>query len=262
MKKKLTLLLTIFLLVSGCSGHTNEQPFKQMDVTAKPLPPKNFLPKDLTIVSIGDSLTQGVGDSTKSGGYIPYLKRSLETLNGIQMVTFHNYGVRGDRTDQLQIRLKQVNMRKAIKKADIVMITIGGNDVMKVFRENLTSLKVDKFQVATNGYRNRLNEIIRVIREYKPDAGIVLIGIYNPFMKWFSDIKELDDIILNWNNESAQALSHYHNTEFIPIYDIFESQDKNLFYSDNFHPNDRGYKLIAKRIFVYLNKKQLSQLSK
>ena len=28
---------------------------------------------------MGDSLTQGVGDSTEHGGYLPYLQKQLET---------------------------------------------------------------------------------------------------------------------------------------------------------------------------------------
>ncbi|MBS4173193.1 SGNH/GDSL hydrolase family protein [Bacillus sp. FJAT-49736] len=262
MKRKITLLLAIFILVSGCTVHTNNQPSKKANIEAKPMPSKDFIPKNIKVVAVGDSLTQGVGDSTNRGGYIPYLKDIMENEKGIGKVTFQNFGVRGDRTDQLLIKLKQPKVMNEIKNADMVIITIGGNDVMKVFKDNFTSLKVSKFQTALAGYETKLNNIIKTIREYKPNVGIVLIGIYNPFGKWFSDIKEMDDIVSNWNNASEQILTQYYNTQFIPVSDIFENQNENLFYTDDFHPNDLGYKLMANRIGDYLRKNKLEQLRK
>jgi len=256
MIKKFTFLFAICILMSGCAVHTNNQPSKQTNLTEK------LLPKDLHMVAVGDSLTQGVGDSTNRGGYIPYLKDIMETKKEIGTVTFDNFGVRGDRTDQLLKKLKQPKVISEIKNCDIVMITIGGNDVMKVFRDNFTDLKVDKFQSSIKGYQVRLNEVLKTIREYKPDAGIVLIGIYNPFSKWFSDIKELDQIVENWNEASKKTLMQYDNTQFVPVSDIFENQNQDIFYSDDFHPNDKGYKLIAERVGKILGENKLEQLRK
>ncbi|MGE8204238.1 SGNH/GDSL hydrolase family protein [Heyndrickxia sp. NPDC080065] len=253
MKKILTLLLTILLFVSGCSFGFKEHTLKTMNGESKTKPPVDFIPKDLSIVSIGDSLTEGIGDSSNNGGYIPYLRSDLETLKEVRKASFKNYGVMGNRTDQLVKRLQQNEIRSEIEKADLVMITIGGNDVMKVFKDNFSNLKISKFEHELIGYKQRLNEIIKTIREYNKNAGIVLIGIYNPFMKWFSDIKEVDEIILDWNNTSKQVINQYNKSLFIPISDIFEDQEKDLLYSDNFHPNDQGYKLIANRVFDYLN---------
>lgn len=257
MMKKLTLLFAIFILVSGCSVHTNNQPSKEASVAVKQMPPK-----DLHIVAVGDSLTQGVGDSSNQGGYIPYLKDIMEKDKGIGTVTFDNLGVRGDRTDQLLKRLKDPKVISKIKSSDIVMITIGGNDVMKVFRDNFTNLKVVKFKEAITGYQKRLDDILKTIREYKPNVGIVLIGIYNPFSKWFSNIKELDQIVQDWNHSSEKTLVNYKNTQFVPISDLFENQHENLFYSDDFHPNDKGYKLMAERVGEFLLKNKLKQLRK
>lgn len=257
MRKFFTLLLAIMLLVSGCSFGLKEHSFKKMNVNNKSLPSENFIPKDLTIVSIGDSLTQGVGDSKKMGGYIPYLKGDLEALKEVKTASFQNFGVRGNRTDQLEKRLHQKEIRSSISKADLVIITIGGNDIMKVFRDNFSSLEMSKFKEALTGYRKRLNDIMKTIREYKPDVGILLIGIYNPFIKWFSDIKEVDEIVRDWNNTSEQVINQYKKAKFVPVSDIFINKEENLLYKDYFHPNDQGYKLISERIFSYLNNGKL-----
>ncbi|MGV3465535.1 MAG: SGNH/GDSL hydrolase family protein [Heyndrickxia sp.] len=256
MIKKLTFLFAICILMSGCAVHTTNQPSKETNISEKQMP------KNLHMVAVGDSLTQGVGDSTNRGGYIPYLKDIMETKKEIGTVTFNNFGVRGDRTDQLLKKLKQSKVKSDIKNSDIVIITIGGNDVMKVFKDNFTDLKVDKFQSAIKGYQVRLNEVLKTIREYNRNTGIVLIGIYNPFSKWFSDIKELDQIVENWNEASKKTLMQYDNTQFVPVNDIFENQNEDLFYSDDFHPNDTGYKLIAERVGEILGENKLKQLRK
>jgi hypothetical protein len=54
--------------------------------------------KDIKIVSIGDSLTQGVGDETENGGYVGILDHTFEDQN--LNITIENFGKKGNRTDQ------------------------------------------------------------------------------------------------------------------------------------------------------------------
>src|SRR5699024_3559851 len=63
-----------------------------------------FAQKDTHVVAIGDSLTQGVGDATNSGGYVGILDDVVN--DDIQTATFDNFGHAGDRTDQLLKRMK------------------------------------------------------------------------------------------------------------------------------------------------------------
>ncbi|MGF2616758.1 SGNH/GDSL hydrolase family protein [Rossellomorea aquimaris] len=264
MKKILFSLLFLFIFVSGCSGEDIvSHPQVTHTLLQKEQPPADFIPKDIKIVSIGDSLTQGVGDSTKSGGYVPYLQMHLENLDSIRDAEFINYGVRGNRTDQLLKRLNEEDVGKAVSDSDLVFITIGGNDVMKVFKENLYNLNLAVFNEEMVNYGDRLREILTLIRQYNPDAGIVLVGIYNPFNTWFSEIKEVDEIILNWNLFSEEVLAEYERTAFITVNDIFiEGQDSLLFEGDYFHPNDEGYELMADRMFEELTEREtLSELT-
>nr|WP_305068958.1 hypothetical protein [Lacticaseibacillus saniviri] len=43
--------------------------------------------KDIKIVGLGDSLTEGVGDETKQGGYLPLIKGDLEATNRYRVTT-------------------------------------------------------------------------------------------------------------------------------------------------------------------------------
>jgi hypothetical protein len=90
----------------------------------------DFLKKDQKVVAIGDSLTEGIGDETGNGGYVGILNHTFEDNNF--NITVENFGKKGNRTDQLLKRLEKEDIASAIKEADMVIITIGANDIMKI----------------------------------------------------------------------------------------------------------------------------------
>ncbi|MED4226021.1 SGNH/GDSL hydrolase family protein [Neobacillus cucumis] len=222
--------------------------------------PADFIPRKLTILSAGDSLTQGVGDSTEQGGYLPYLKTMLEKDKGIQEADFYNYGVKGNRTTQLFKRLKSPEMKPILKQSDLVILTIGGNDIMKILKENISDLQVSDFLKEKENYRKHLSQIFDAILNGNPNASIVLVGVYNPFSKWFSEIEEMDQIVSVWNQAGHSVVNQYSNSYFVSIEDLFLGTEENLLYTDNFHPNDKGYELIAKRLNTTLGKQVLPDL--
>lgn len=251
MKKPFTFLVLLFslLMLVSCSNPTLYNKEKDVIVTEKKDIPVSFLPQELSIVSVGDSLTQGVGDSTGKGGYVPYLQGLLEETKGVNKADFVNYGVRGNRSDQLLKRIKTEEVSKSIQKADGVIITIGGNDIMKVVRNNFTNLQVDSFNEQLDEYEKNLFDVMSIIRENNPNAVIILVGVYNPFIKMFSDIKEMNQIVADWNGTSEKVLAKFDHTYFVSIENIFENPTSELLYEDYFHPNDQGYQLIAEAIY-------------
>jgi lysophospholipase L1-like esterase len=264
MLKFFTFLMTSVLLLSSCNHLSNQPllPKKRMAIeTFKPIP-ENFKPRKLTVVSAGDSLTEGVGDSTGQGGYLPYLKKTLEKDEGISEVDFYNFGVKGNRTTQLLKRLQSNEVKKAVEKADIVIITIGGNDIMKVVKENISNLQISTFNKEKKVYIQHLTQIFDTIHQDNPEVSIVLVGLYNPFMKWFADVDELNEIVADWNKSSQMVVANYDHAYFVEIEDIFDHSSDNLFYIDNFHPNDKGYELIALRLQDSLGERTIPNLEK
>src|SRR5690625_3111667 len=78
--------------------------------------------KEFHVVAIGDSLTQGVGDSTKKGGYIGILDETINQHK--QIVSFDNFGKSGRRTDQLLEFLDDPEVVTAIEGTDVILMTI------------------------------------------------------------------------------------------------------------------------------------------
>ncbi|KGP92593.1 hypothetical protein N780_14505 [Pontibacillus chungwhensis BH030062] len=209
-----------------------------------------FVEDNINIVAIGDSLTQGVGDSSGNGGYVGIIEETLQENN--QDFQIKNFGKRGNRTDQLLDRLKEEEISSSLQEADVIVITIGANDIMKVVKNNFTSLGYEDFESELPQYEDRLSSIFQTIRSQNKDAHIYLVGLFNPFEQYFSDIPELDQIVYDWNRISKDVVDRYANVNYIPIKDLFSGSTEDLYYEDNFHPNLRGYRLMAERILSHL----------
>lgn len=206
--------------------------------------------KDEKIVAIGDSLTEGVGDETENGGYVGILNHTFEDNN--LNINVENFGKKGNRSDQLLKRLDKEEIASAIKEADKVLITIGANDIMKVLKSNFMNVTMEPFQEERLKYIERLTAIINKINDLNPDTQIYLIGFYNPFERYFGEIKELGMIIDNWNNDGKSLAEEYDNVSYIPTKDLFSNSNEDLLAKDEFHPNTSGYKLMAQRVLEYL----------
>ena len=213
--------------------------------------------KDLQVVAIGDSLTQGVGDETKNGGYVGILNNTFEE-NNID-INIENYGKRGNRTDQLLKRLEKEEIAESIQHADIVFITIGANDIMKIVKNSFTNLHVELFNEEKLEYLERLTAIFHKINEINPDTKIYLVGFYNPFEGYFGDIEELQMIVHDWNESSKSVTEEFENVNYIPTSDLFSHSNINLLSDDQFHPNTSGYKLMAKRILENMEEVSVEQ---
>ena len=64
-------------------------------------------------VAVGDSLTEGIGDETKRGGFVPIVANDIEERYRLTSVELENYGVAGERSDQI---LKRIKKEKKILK--------------------------------------------------------------------------------------------------------------------------------------------------
>ena len=56
---------------------------------------------------------------------------------GLKTFDADNLAKRGRRSDQLIEQLEEPEIQASVKKADLIYLTIGGNDIMKVVKEQL-----------------------------------------------------------------------------------------------------------------------------
>jgi lysophospholipase L1-like esterase len=196
------------------------------------------------IVALGDSLTRGTGD-VEGKGYIGYLVDQLQEKTD-EKITLQNLGVKGYRSDQLLKQVQQVGIKNQIKSADIILITIGGNDLFQSGK-TLLNLNLGEVDTLRQEYLANLEKIVTEIRTLNKDATIFQIGLYNPFID-FSEAEIMTKAVRQWNFETVELLDEYPQTVFVPTYDLFQLKVNDYLYTDKFHPNSEGYKLIAERV--------------
>lgn len=251
--------------------------------------------KKLNLVAVGDSLTHGVGDQTHKGGYVWLIKQRLQQDH--YQVTTANFGKTGDRSDQIQARIiKQVNIQKTLKKADVITLTVGGNDLMKVLQDNFLLLASNQLDAAMpkakKQYQTSLTSLLKTIRTYNSKAPIFLFSIYNPFYVYFPQITDLQKYTNQWNQLAQKVGQKSGNVYFVDINqqlskgqylhqpkekltqttevdltkvssdkleEILSNQkEKNNYLSsdDHFHPNLKGYKYMTKQLYQVMQSHQ------
>lgn len=223
-------------------------------------------------VAIGDSLTEGIGDLTNSGGFVPLVAKDLQEqyhLNGVQT---DNFGKNGDRSDQILKRIKKnETIQAGLATADVITLTVGGNDLMKVIKGDIFRLTKESFKRPLKSYQKEVDKLLTEIRKYNADAPIYVLGIYNPFYLYFPDITEMQEIVDNWNSGTEEIVQAEKKAYFIPINDLLykgvgdevgivssentlnssdEVDIKNnaLYEEDHFHPNNLGYQIMASTV--------------
>src|SRR5699024_10757815 len=94
--------------------------------------------------------------------------------------------ISGYRSDQLLKLIKEPDSQNSLKEADLVLMTIGANDMMKVFKRDFSHLKVEPFFNELNDFKKRLADIFKEIHAINSDIKVYLIVISeNDMMKVF-----------------------------------------------------------------------------
>ncbi|OXT16924.1 SGNH/GDSL hydrolase family protein [Bacillus infantis] len=194
------------------------------------------------IVALGDSLTYGYGD--KNGkGYTGRLEGRLDKIYE-ENVEVENFGIYGQDTLNVKKQLNTPAVLKEVQEADTIIIFIGTNDLLHANGGDLAPLHKERLKKAEEIYRGNLEEIVRWTERNNPESPILLLGLYNPY----PGNEKIGSIIEGWNEKVKAAAASHHQVRWVPTDDLFKGKEKNLFFYDSLHPNDRGYDLIADRV--------------
>lgn len=196
------------------------------------------------LLALGDSLTKGSGDP-EGKGYVGYLLDHLKEKSE-QEVVMENFGVNGQTSSQLALLLQERELQAQVKAADVIVISIGGNDLFRS-GETLRHLDPVKIQEMEDIYLRELEGILEQLREENAAARIFLIGLYNPFIE-LQDTKTTSKIVRDWNYKAAEVAAQYPQTVMVPTFDLFQWKVQDVLASDLFHPNAAGYRLIGDRV--------------
>ncbi len=199
---------------------------------------------------LGDSIAYGSG--LRNPEVACYGKIVADT-NGFD---YANHAVPGHTTSDLINKLSEQSVTEDLKKADIISISIGGNDFLT---NNASDLIFDavlendysQFDIIAENFYNNLCIIISTIRCNNSDAVILMQNIYNPQE---GDLKAIYQQGADRINIAISRYSAEHPDE-ITVIDV--ASEMNLsdkyFAKDNIHPSSEGNEKIAKIIIEKLH---------
>ena len=179
----------------------------------------------LTYVVMGDSTAAGQGGDYEHGIAVS----TARALGSDRRVSMTNLAISGARTrDVLRDQLSAAEKLHP----NLVLISLGANDVI-----HLTLL---------GSVRHDLQQIVRGLKSNDPSVAIVVTG--SPDMGAPPRIPWLLRPIASWRTKSLNrvftAVAADEGLTFAPIAletgPLFRG-DHSLFFTDRFHPNDRGY---------------------
>lgn len=198
-------------------------------------------------IAIGDSLTTGFG-ALPGNGFVPLYRRMAE--GRLQSnIALSNLGANGLTTAELEQRLRgnYIN-REAIREADIITLSIGGNDLIRSAR--LASKQPGRLSIelqrSLQECKHNFSRVMGMLMQSKAGARnpyiIRTVGLYNPYPQ----VVEATEWVHQFNRYASQYTSQV--SGFAAIYNDFSGNERGLISIDHIHPNGRGYRVIAQRL--------------
>ncbi|WP_349655000.1 GDSL-type esterase/lipase family protein [Paenibacillus sp. G2S3] len=255
-------IVTTIILIVGLVYAVRDIIYPVGEASGTNLPQQTAAPatetvKKLKVVALGDSLAKGTGDNSGDG----FVKRMVSGLSakGIEVELLGNMGINGLTTTGLQSKLDEDGVDYALHLANVILLSIGGNDLFKdsnilqnsgaLQSESTTDqeLTPESLLAALPEAAGRLGKILEKINEINPNAQIYYMGLYNPF----GDIPDLllpgNQAVAKWNNAAMDIINKHSNMTLVPTFDLFNKHLDKYLSTDHFHPNGDGYQRIGER---------------
>ncbi len=229
MKKLISLVLTLVMVLSCFSVISFAEEEKPLDY-----------------VVLGDSIAYGSGMINSIDAC--YGKIVAET-NGY---TYANHSIPGITSSVLLTMLTDGEAaRESVADADIISISIGGNNfltdnIIGLAFNSLVGKDLTKFDEIAALYYEDLCAIMDRINELNPDAVVLLQTIYNPQkgaagVVYLEGGTRLNDMMRKYNEE------HPGEIVIVEVAEALNGDDEN-FADDKIHPSKKGNEKIAQVI--------------
>ncbi len=209
----------------------------------------------LNYVVLGDSIAYGAGIYNSDEACFGKIVANTNGYN------YENFGINGYRTIDLIELLSTDAVAESVKNADIISLSIGGNDYLQ---QNLPKLfamvAVGNYEIIDDieeDFAERFATIIGTIKEYNPDATILVQTLYNPridLLRSFYEIavERVNRNIIGYLDENPNAF------ELIDVNSVFTADHPEYIAIDTVHPSAVGNQEIARLVLEKLNELGLS----
>ncbi len=218
----------------------------------------------ITLVTLGDSLTEGDGDDGIGGGYPARLLSMLQPL--YPGSTLNNFGISGDTSDDLINKQLEpaVNLLNAAPAGNmkIALIWIGSNDLFGLYNyvcDEQYSNNYSACEAATFGYySDNISSILTSLKATGSQIYIALLDdqskrpvMTDPVLRVDSfplitdvDVSRMSTQVSIYNDEIAK-LSSSNGATAVDFFNTTIFENWATLSDDGNHPNGAGYDAIA-----------------
>ena len=219
----------------------------------------------ISLVTLGDSLTEGAGDDGEGGGYPARLITMLQA--DFPGSTLNNLGISGDTSDdlvnkQLQPAVNYLNSAPS-GNTKMALVWIGSNDLFGLYEwvcdnppynNNYPSCEDDTFEY----YSVNLNTILTDLKATGAQVFIALLDdqskrpvMADPVLRASSysqisaeDVTRMSTQVTRYNAEITR-LAAVHGASTVDFFNTTIFENAATLSDDGNHPNDNGYNAIA-----------------
>ncbi|MHB8962333.1 MAG: GDSL-type esterase/lipase family protein [Saccharofermentanales bacterium] len=224
-------------------------------------------PAVIHYVSLGDSIALGTTTpyTSPTNPYVDQFEAYLRSSHPGDTIVRSAFETDGDRTnDLLDKLLASAAMRSAVQAADVITISIGGNNLMQACKTWLGMYDFfdPDLAVVSQGYADFKAQwwvILSEIRALNPGAVIVAMNLYNPYNTADAALHQLVDGYYSRSDGTGmndiitglQSTYNYHVADAFTAFDAYSAGNMGmvtLLYPDslmrNPHPTQLGQNLM------------------
>lgn len=228
--------------------------------TTTPAPATSSTPAaPLKVVGVGDSVMSGT--NCNCAGIVAEYAAALQQRDG-RAVNGDNLGVPGDTTSDLLDHLQHDNtFRAAVRGADVVLVTIGANDLGPQWSQWQASSCDDTcYDPAVAQMGGRLDQILSLIRSLRsgPPATVLVTDYWNVFTDGAVARASGGQAQIDWSqdittaaNSAICATAMAHHATCVDLYTPIQDGDPtDVLAPDGDHPNAAGVGVIVKALLA------------
>lgn len=212
--------------------------------------------KELFYLALGDSLTAGIGATETNylrlSGFVPQLTSYLRET---QPVYVENHGIPGLTSGQLFRYVQEgLGMTAKLAEADLITITIGGNDLLQLLTSELErQMDNEKLSEILQTYSQHIQKTFKHIRQVNPEVPIYILDLFSPFGIDHPLHQISKQVVTSFNAQLNQLVETEENIYMVSVYPYFLHKEEELTHitKDDVHPNDQGYQVIFKAFQQY-----------
>lgn len=201
---------------------------------------------ELYHLALGDSIIRGVGAEKDENLVYQFSNKLGEQIH--KKIEFKNEGKTGITSGELKELVDSGQFDEEIKKANIITINVGGNDILRIAKSENFYTAIQTFDQLQEMFSKNLAQIIARINTLNPNATIVFLELYNPLSPDEQVYPLANKLLPKWNVKIYEIAKQSPSSIVVETTKVMNGENRQNLSPDGVHPNREGYKAISEEM--------------